>query len=143
MGLGLASEGQENAANVFFEKAVHIQPDSAEAHQNLATASLRLKRVVLAEQEFKQAALLKPHDYIMNHNLGQFYISCGKLPDAVPYLKKAQEARPESYANGYDLALAEIQGGMLREGEVQIDALMCVRDTADLHALLAKVKEKQ
>jgi Flp pilus assembly protein TadD len=143
MGLVLGSEGQENAANAFFEKAVHIQPDSAEAHQNLATNLLRLKRVVLAEQEFKRAALLKPHDYTINHNLGEFYIYYGRLPDAVPYLKKAQEARPESYANGYDLALAEIQSGMLREAEIQIDALMRVRDRADLHALLAEVKEKQ
>lgn len=143
MGLVLASQGQENAANVFFEKAVHTQPDSAEAHQNLATNLLRLKRVVLAEQEFKRAAVLKPKDYTINHDLGEFYINYGRLPDAVPYLKKAQEARPESYANGYDLALAEIQSGMLREAEIQIDALRRVRDTADLHALLAEVKEKQ
>lgn len=143
MGLVLASQGQENAANAFFEKAVHIQPESAEAHQNLATNLLRLKRVVLAEQEFKQAALLKPGDYIINHDLGEFYIQFGRLTDAVPYLKKAQEARSDSYANGYDLALAEIQSGMLREAEIQINALMRVRDTADLHGLLAEVKEKQ
>jgi Flp pilus assembly protein TadD len=143
MGLVLASEGQNSAANAFFEKAVHNRPDSGDAHENLATNLLRLKRVVLAEQEFRRAALLKPNDYITNHSLGEFYIQYGRLTDAVPYLKKAQEARPEAYANGYDLALAEIQYGMLREAEIQIDALMRVRDTADLHALLAEVKEKQ
>ena len=143
MGLVLASDGQENAANPFFEKAAYIQPDSAEAHQNLGTNLLRLKRVDLAEQEFKRAALLKPKDYLTNHSLGEFYIQYGRLTDSVPYLKKAQEARPESYANGYDLALAEIQCGRLREAEIQIDGLVRVRDTAELHVLLAEVKEKQ
>jgi tetratricopeptide (TPR) repeat protein len=143
MGLVLASEGQENAANPFFEKAVHLQPDSGDAHQNLATNLLRLKKVNLAELEFKRAAALKPNDYITNHNAGEFYIQYGRLPEAVTYLKKAQVAKPESYTNGYDLALAEVQCGMLREAEMQIDALMRVGDTADLHALLAAVKEKE
>ena len=143
MGLVLASEGQENAANPFFEKAVRVQPDSGDAHQNLGTNLLRLERVSLAEQEFKRAAQLKRNDYITNHNLGEFYIQDGRFPDAVPYLKEAQEARPESYENGYDLALAEIQSGMLREARIQVDALIRVRDTADLHELLAAVKEKQ
>jgi Tfp pilus assembly protein PilF len=143
MGLVLSSQGQENAANGFFEKAVHIEPGSPVAHQNLATNLLRLKRVVLAEQEFKRAALLKPDDYITNHDLGELYVHNGRVPDAVPYLKKAQEARPESYVNGYDLALAEIETGKLGEAEMQINALMRVGDTADLHAVLAEVKEKQ
>ena len=143
MGLVLASEGQEDAANAFFEKAVRIQPKLAEAHQNLATNLLRLKRFVLAEQEFKQAALLSPGGYITNHDLGEFYLSRGRLPDAVAYLKKAQEARPESYSNGCDLVLAEIQSDKLQEAEIEINALMRVRDTGDLHALLAAVKDKQ
>jgi Flp pilus assembly protein TadD len=143
MGLALASEGQEHDANPFFEKAARIQPDSAEAHKNLGTNLLHLKRVTPAEQEFKWAAVLKPKDYSINHDLGEFYISRGRLQEAVVYLQKAQEARPDSYANGWDLALAEIQSGMLQHAEKEIDALMHTRDTADLHAILAEVKEKQ
>ena len=143
MGLVLASEGHEDAANGFFENAVRLRPNLAEAHQNLAANLLRLQKFVLAEQQFKLAALLKPNDYVANHDLGEFYLSRGTLPDAVAYLKKAQEARPESYSNGCDLVLAEIQSGKLQEAEVQIDALMRVRDTGDLHALLGEVKDKE
>ncbi|HMD85197.1 MAG TPA: tetratricopeptide repeat protein [Terriglobia bacterium] len=143
MGLVLASEGKENAANPFFAKAVEIQPDSGDAHENLATNLLRLKKVNLAEQEFRRAVLLKPNDYSTNHSLGEFYIQYGKLTESVPYLKKAQMAKPDSYANGYDLAVAEVQCDMLNDAAKQIDALMRVGDTADLHALLAAVKEKQ
>jgi Tfp pilus assembly protein PilF len=143
MGLVLASEGREDAASPFFVKAVQIEPSSGDAHQNLATNLLRLKKTNLAEQEFKRSVLLKPNDYLTNHNLGEFYVQYGTVSDAILYLKKAQEIKPESYANSYDLAVAEVQSGMLREAEGQIDTLMHIQETADLHALLATLKEKQ
>jgi len=143
MGLALASDGDEKDATPFFERAVRIQPASAEAHQNLGTNLLRLKRIAAAELEFKRAAVLKPTDYMINHALGEFYISRSRAGDAIPYLQKAQEANPDSYQNGRDLVLAEIQDGMLREAENQIAALMRVRDAGELHELLAEVKEGQ
>ena len=35
----------------------------------------------------------------------------GKLPDAIPFLKQAQQIDPSSYDNGYDLALAYLLTG--------------------------------
>ena len=143
MGLALASEGNEKGATPFFERAVRVKPDSAEAHENLATNMLRLKRIAAAEQEFKRAAVLKPADYTINHALGEFYLSRGRAPEAVPYLQKAQEGSPDSYANGRDLALAEIQSGRLVDAGNQIVALMRVKEAGELHELLAEVKEGQ
>jgi len=143
MGLVLSAEDRHEDASRFFKKAVQTQPQSPEAHENLATNLSHLDKLQLAEQEFKRAVLLKPRDYDMNHNLGEFYLHSGKIADGIPYLRRAQEVNPGSYENSYDLALAEIQTGKLREAQALINSLMRTRDTADLHALLAEVKEAQ
>jgi Tfp pilus assembly protein PilF len=141
MGLVLSAQDHHEDAYRFLSKAVQVQPQSAEAHVNLATNLSHLNKPQLAEQEFKRAVLLKPRDYDMNHNLGEFYLHSGKIAEGIPYLQRAQEVNPGSYENGYDLALAEIQTSKLSEAESLINSLMRTRDIADLHALLAEVKE--
>src|SRR4029077_2606953 len=129
-------------ANRFLAKAVQLNPNLTEARTVLATNLLALHRGDEAEIQFKKAVALNPHGYDANHNLGEFYIQTGKVALAIPFLKRAQEADPAAYNNGYDLALALDQTGRLDEARHQLQRLIGLHDSAELHSLLGEVEEK-
>ena len=142
LGLVYSAESKDQQAYVHFEKAVRLRPDSAPARANLAISLAQLGKNNLAEAEFKRAIQAEPENFSANHDFGEFYARAGKVKEAIPYLRRAQQAQPSSYGNGYDLALAYEEAGMLAEARQQIQELMKMHDTADLHELLGEVEEK-
>jgi tetratricopeptide (TPR) repeat protein len=142
LGLVYSAEGEEQKATARFEEAVRLKPDSGPARNNLATNLAKVGKTSLAEAEFKKVVELEPASYDANHNLGEFYISEGDIAAAISYLEKAQKANPAGYDNGYDLALAYEKTRRLPEAEGQIRELLRLKDTAELHDLLADVEEE-
>ena len=143
LGLVLTAQGEHAAASPYFKAAVQTDPSSVLARANLAANLAQLDQNVLAEREFKSALRLDPTSYELNHNLGEFYARLGRFGEAVPFLKEAQLIQPSSYSNGYDLALAQMKAGMLPDAELQIKALLKMRETAELHGLLGAAYEGQ
>ena len=142
LGLVYVAQGKQSDANRFLAKAVQLKPGVAEARTALATNLLALHRENDAELQFKKAVQMEPQSYDANHNLGEFYIETGKIGSAIPFLKQAQEVNPSSYNNGYDLALALEQTERLAEAREQLQKLIALRDSAELHSLLGEVEEK-
>src|SRR6202011_3250520 len=70
------------------------------------------------------------------------YIRAGRIPQAAPFLEKAQQIDPSSYDNGYDLSLAYIQIGRLSDARQLLQDLVRKKNTAELHNLLGEVEEK-
>ena len=85
---------------------------------------------------------MDPQSYDANHNLGEFYVETGKIGSAIPFLKHAQEISPSAYNNGYDLALALEQTERFDEAREQLQKLITLQDSAELHSLLGEVEEK-
>lgn len=142
LGLALAAESKDGEAYPHFVKAVHLKPDSAAARANLAVNLNHLGRKHSAEAEFKRAIVISPGDYEANHDFGEFYIEQGEIADAIPYLRNAQLAKPTSFGNGYDLALAYEKIGQLGAARRELKALLRQRNLAELHNLLGEVDEK-
>lgn len=142
LGLVYSAESRDQEAYRHFEKAVRLKPSSAPARANFAVNLARLGKNDLAEAEFKKALYSEPANFSANHDFGEFYARGGKAKEAIPYLRTAQKAQPSSYGNGYDLALAYVQVGMWAEARQQIQDVLKVRDTAELHGLLGEVEEK-
>lgn len=142
LGLVYSAESRNQQAYPHFEKAVRLKPDSAAAMANLAVNLARLGKNGLAEVEFKKAIQAEPGNFSANHDFGEFYARAGKATEAIPYLRAAQRAQPSSYGNGYDLALAYVEVGMLAEARQQVQDLLKIRDSAELHDLLGEVEEK-
>ncbi len=142
MGLVCSAQQKAEEATAYLTKAVRLKPDSAEARTELGANLMGLHRTALAERQFRKAAALDPGGYDANHNLGEFYIEAGKLSAAVPYLAKAQSLEPSSYNNGYDLALAEVKTGGAPAARITVQRLLAVRNTAELHSLLATADEQ-
>jgi len=142
LGLVYSAESRDKDAYPHFAKAVRLKPDSAPARANLAVNLARLGKNELAEAEFNRAIRAEPGNFSANHDLGEFYARSGRAKEAIPYLRRAQNAQPASYGNGYDLALAYVEAGMWADAREQLQDLLKVRDTADLHDLLGEVEER-
>ena len=143
LGLVLTAEGRDADATSFFEKAVRTSPASVPARENLAANYAKRQKNALAEMEFKKLLRLDPKNFDLQHNCGEFYINLGKIADALAPLKAAQLLKPDDYSNGYDLSLAEMMSGRLTEAEEQVQSLVALKDTSELHSILAEVYEKQ
>ena len=143
LALALTGQGRHADASVYFKAAVRADPSSVTGHANLGANLAQLNQHDLAEQEFLSAVRLDPGSYELNHNLGEFYARAGKFREAVPWLKQAYNIQPSEYANGYDLALAQAEAGLFKDAELQIRALMKLRDAGEVHALLGSVYEGQ
>lgn len=141
MGLVYVGENNPGRARAYLANAVQIKPQSAEARMYLAANLVDLHQNAQAESEFKKAAASAPQSYETNHNLGEFYISEGKLSAAIPYLTKAQQITPSALNNGYDLALAQIKTGDYAAAKANLDRLLTYQNSADLHSLLGAADE--
>src|SRR5277367_6228467 len=141
LGLVYAGQSQDAKAVEQLEIAVRLKPDSAAARTNLAACLFHSGKSELAEGQFRKALELEPRDYDANHNLGELYIQSRRISDAVPLLEKAQEIRP-SYDNGYDLALAYFLTGKLGQARQLVPNLEQIKNTGELHNLLAQIDEK-
>jgi len=142
LGLVYSAQSQDASANPHLEKAVRLNPRSAPARTNLAANFVRLGKLEAAGEQFKKAAELEPQSFDTNHNLGEFYVQSKKIAEAMPFLEHAQRIDPSSYDNGYDLALAYLVSGRLADARGQIQELLKLKDTAELHNLLGEVEEK-
>jgi tetratricopeptide (TPR) repeat protein len=141
LGLVYAGQSQDAKAVEQLQIAVRLKPDSAAARTNLAASLFHSGKSELAEGQFRKALELEPRDYDANHNLGELYIQSKRIADAVPLLEKAQEIRP-SYDNGYDLALAYFLTGKLGQATQLVENLEQIKNTGELHNLLAQIDEK-
>jgi Flp pilus assembly protein TadD len=143
LGLVLTAEGRDADATPFFEDAVRKNPGSVPARENLAANYAKRNRSELAETEFRILVRLDPKNFELQHNCGEFYINRGKIAEAVVPLLAAQRLRPDDYANGYDLALAQMMSGRFSDAEAQLKSLLALKETAELHSMLAEDYEKQ
>ncbi len=96
----------------------------------------------MAGEQFRKALALEPQNYDTNHNLGEFYIQTGKLAEALPLLEAAQKINPDSYDNGYDLAMTNFVLGRFNEAREVVQDLLKRKNTGELHNLLGQIEEK-
>jgi predicted Zn-dependent protease len=141
-GLVYSAQSLDSKANAHLQKATELQPNSAAARTNLASNLVRLGKPELAEAQLKKAVALEPQNFDANHNLGELYVQAGKIAEAEPFLAKAQQIDPAAYDNGYDLALAYLQTSQVPDARREVHDLLKLKDTAELHNLLAEIEEK-
>lgn len=142
LGLVYTAQSQDTKGNEHLAKAVRIKPNDAAARSNLAASYAKLGKMDLALEQFSKAVELAPDNYDSNHNLGEAYVRTGDIAKAVPYLEKAQRITPSSYDNGYDLSLAYLVAGRLSDARSSVQSLLKIKDTGELHNLLAQIEEK-
>jgi tetratricopeptide (TPR) repeat protein len=89
LGIALAERKLSAEAVQYFERAIQLKPDFADAHYSLGLTLAAQGRWTEAIQELAQAVQLKP-DYAVAHlNLGAALAHEGKTADALPQFQQA------------------------------------------------------
>ncbi len=97
---------------------------------------------VEAERSLRDGVNSDPNNFGANHDLGKLLTERGKARDAIPYLERASELKPDDYENSYDLALANESAGNYELARGNAQSLLVKYDKAELHHLLGDSQEK-
>ena len=94
-----------------FENAITINPDYAEAHNNLGVTLQELGRLDMAVKNYEKALDIKP-DYAETHNnLGNILRELGQLDMAVKNYEKALAIKPDYAVAHYNLGIVLMEFG--------------------------------
>ena len=96
-----ASLGQMDTAVNYYEKALDIKPDYAEAHNNLAITLQELNQLDAAVERYKKALTIKPDYAEAHYNLGDTLHKLGQLDASVRSYEKAIAIKPD-YAEAHN-----------------------------------------
>jgi tetratricopeptide (TPR) repeat protein len=95
-----------------------------------------------SEKSLREAVKQEPRSFEANHRLGKELVANGKAPEAIPYLERARQLKPDDYDNGYDLALADAKAGDYKHARDRAEAMLPKNDKAKVHHLLGDVEER-
>jgi tetratricopeptide (TPR) repeat protein len=113
-GIETARRGDPEGARVYFERAIEIDPDSAEAWSYLGVVAEHQGRLDEARERYEEALHIDPSYVPALVNLGSVEMSAGRLPEAEALFRQAIDLAPDTYEayNGLGIALA-------RQGHVE------------------------
>ena len=122
----LKAQGDPDGAIESYNNAIQLNPDYAEAHNNLGNVYKQQGKLVEAAFSLHKAISLRP-DYAEAHNnLGNVYKEQGRFEEATSYYRKALSLKPD-YAEAYNNL-----GNVYREQENFDEAIVCYRKTLSL-----------
>ena len=99
------------------QKAVLLEPNSSESHNNLGNTLYKLDRLADAESSYKESIKIDPNNALAQFNLAQAQDKSGKLEEAVTSYKEAI-ALKHNYVEAYsNLGVALKSLGRLTEAE--------------------------
>jgi len=108
------TSGDFEAAKKKYEEAIRINPNLAEAHNNLGNAFVKLGEYDKAEKEYKEAIRINPNLAEAYNNLGVLLVAnqeiynettLEKYDEAEEKFKKAIEINPDFAEPHYNLAV--------------------------------------
>jgi protein O-mannosyl-transferase len=120
-------------SEVLWSHAIAVMPDNAKAHNSLGAIYGNTGRVKEAEAQFKEALRLRPDMREGLHiypNLGRALAAQGKLTEAIPYLERARQLKPD------DAGLASELGFAYMGADRTTDAIAAWRDAVRLNRQL-------
>ena len=117
LGIVFSKTGKKSEAVDANQRVVHLVPNDAQAHYNLAVSLKELRRLNEAEASYKKAITLKS-DFTQAHsNLGNVLKELGRLNEAEASYKKALILKPDNTEAHYNLGVALKELGRLDEAE--------------------------
>ncbi|HEX5482140.1 MAG TPA: FG-GAP-like repeat-containing protein [Terriglobia bacterium] len=91
-GVAFARHGYAAAAESAFLRAIHEEPDSADAYYDLGTLYMQQRKWDLADEQLRQAVKLKPDDLLGLNNLGVIAAQQGRTDEAAAWFTKGLQA---------------------------------------------------
>jgi len=107
--------GKLNEALIACQKAVILEPNKAEAHNNLGNTLLKLDRLEEAEESCRQAIALEPKNELAQNNLGQILFRLKKLDEAEGAFRNAIVLKQDNVQAYFNLGNTLKAQGKLEE----------------------------
>ena len=134
------SSGDIAGALLLYQKAIQAEPQSADVHNDYATALALKGSWEDASAEYKTATLLKPGDELFHANYARSLMKLGRKSDAETELKLAYKINPKNKT--VVSALADVcvkQGDLSRASLILKEGLQIYPSSADLQNRLSYV----
>ena len=137
IGALLEKTGRKSEALNANQKAVHLEPEDAEAHYNLGNTFMGLGRLEEAEASYKQTIALKPDFVLALSNLGLTLQALGRLEEAEASYRQAIAMKPD-YAEAHsNLGNTLKELGILEESEASYRQAVALKPNyAEAHSNL-------
>ena len=117
-----------------YKECLRINPDSAEAHNNLGALLKEMGKKEDAEAEFQDALRINPNDAVAHNNLGVLLGNKGRKEDAEAEFRDALRINPDYAGAHYNLALLLSDMGRKEDAEAEYrEALRINPDFAEAH----------
>jgi Flp pilus assembly protein TadD len=113
MGITMQLQGRLDDARTAFQKAVELDPKSAEYRANLGALELARADPKSAEESLKEAIRINPNHSLALYNLGIAVAEQGRNAEAVPFFERAEKSGPATVGMLNALARAYRQIGDL------------------------------
>ena len=84
-----------------------------------------------------------PGDFAENLKAGRELLQAGRAKQAIAYLEQAAQLKPMDYGANFALAAAYQKSGDTKRADQAIQTLLARGERAELHALLAEVRENE
>src|SRR5262249_20828917 len=94
------------------------------------------------ESKLRAALVEQPGSYEANQQLGDFYFRSQRYREAIPLLEAAYRMHPESFANGFDLALAYQANGELARAREHARKMLATSEKPELNRLIGDLAEQ-
>ena len=134
-----SQDGRFKEAIPFYEKAIALKPDYADAYYFMGLAYRKLDRYPDAIASLKKAIALKPNYANAYYFMGIVYHASEKYPEAIDALKKAIALKPD-YADAY--CFMGLSHEKLKQDPEALAALEKYRDLKPSGRLLSQVNRK-
>jgi tetratricopeptide (TPR) repeat protein len=139
LGVMLATEKQNHAAQFELEQADALQPQTFEILHNLGGIYLQNGELAKAEVMLKRALKLKPDSAETLYLLGQVYTQESKPVDALDQLVRAHKLAPENTDVIYSLARVSMSQNYYEDSIPLLESgLKIAPERTDLHAALGE-----
>ena len=132
-------------ARELLKRAISLQPDYVQAHNNLGALYLKLNQLDKAEETLKKAVEINSKWYLPQLNLGLLLNRQGKFKEAAELLTRLQKNNPSEAKIHAPLIEALIEARSWESAEAEIIRALEIKeaDQVDLKVKLGMVRIKQ
>lgn len=113
-----------------------------QAQTSAATATAKADERRKAETNLRAAVAASPASYVVNRDLGLFYVNEAQFQQAIPLLEKAARLNGDQAVDEYNLALACNGVGDFASAQLHVKRALTQNDAAEYHFLSGEIEEK-
>ena len=117
-----------------------LKPDKAD-YRSAISASSPVESVE-SESGLRAAVATSPNSFVVDHQLGEFYLHAKRAPEAIPWLESSYKINPTNSGNLYELALAYEAVGNLSQARKCIHELLAHEQSVKFYQLAGELDEK-